>query len=78
MITKLQALAFRAQYIATFPDRLDAAIKAAAIAGATSVTLSYTPETNANATNYLNNVIIPAGWTSSTIDTTAQTITVAP
>ena len=78
MITKAQALAFRQAFIATFPSRLDTAIKNAALAGQTSVTVSYAPDTNANATNFLNNVVIPAGWSSSTIDTTAQTITVAP
>lgn len=78
MITKAQALAFRAQFIASLPDRLDNAIKTAAQAGQTSLNFSYSPETDANATNYLNTVIIPAGWSTSTIDTVNKIITVAP
>ena len=78
MITKAQAQAFQTAYIASFPDRLDALIIQAAQNGLTSVTISYLPTADGVATTFLNNVIKPAGWASSTIDTVGKTITVAP
>lgn len=83
MVTITQANLLRAQFIASLPARLDAAILSAAAAGQTSLIFSYSPETDANATTYLNNVIKPAppgggGWANSTIDTVNKTITVAP
>ncbi len=78
MITKQQALAIQQTYIAGFPGRLDALIVQAAQNGQTSLTVNYQPVTDGNANNFLNTVIIPAGWASSSIDTVAHTITVAP
>jgi hypothetical protein len=78
MITKAQALAFRQNYIDTLPDRLDALIKLAAISGQTTVTMSYQPAADAVAQNFVTNTAIPAGWTTSSVDTIGKTITIAP
>lgn len=79
MITKTQALAFQIAYIQTLPDRVDAAIKAAAVSGQVSTTMSYLPASDAQATAFIAAAVGPPNnWTTSTVDTVAKTITIAP
>lgn len=77
MVTRVQAQQIRQQYIASLPDRLDAAIMSAAAAGQTSVTITYAPSTDAAAAALVT-ALIAAGWASASANTTDKTITVAP
>lgn len=79
MITKAQAIAFRQQYIDTFPDRVDALVKQAAIAGQTSVLIGYSPLSDGAATAFVAAAQgAPNNWTTSSVDTVNKTITIAP
>jgi hypothetical protein len=76
--TVTEANALRQSYINTLPARLEAAVRSAAASGASSVVFSYAPAADVDATNFRTNVLLPAGWANSVVNTTDKTITVAP
>lgn len=86
MITRQMALNMRQKFVDDLPKRIDAAITSAALGGVTpfTVTVSYVPAGPSFATQVMNdykkavNNNDGGGWTNSTIDTGAQTITIAP
>ncbi len=79
MITKAAAQQLRAAYIASLPDRIDAAILQTATFGGTSVTVSYAPAPDATAQAIVTVAQgAPNNWTTSSVDTVNKTITIAP
>jgi hypothetical protein len=68
VITKTQAAQLQAQYIQKIPDRVEQQIVAAALAGQTSVLISYAPASPAQATAFINTQLTPNGWTVSLRD----------
>jgi hypothetical protein len=77
MITKAQAAQLQVQYIASLPDRINAALTAAATSGQTSLTVSYAPASPAQATAFINGMLVPAGWTVSNRDDVGFTFTIS-
>lgn len=77
MITKSEATAIFQAYRAAFPTRVDNAIRSAAGAGVTSLTINYGAQ-NVNDAIAAATVteLQGAGWTASA-DTNAKTITVS-
>jgi hypothetical protein len=78
MITTAEAAALRTSFILQMPARIEAAIRAAAQSGASSVVFAYAPASDAQAQAFATSTLIPAGWASTTVNTTNQTITIAP
>lgn len=79
------AVTMRQTYVNNLPTRIDAAITAAAQAALSSftVTVSYVPAGDGFATQTMNDYKRGinndgGGWTNSSIDTVAKTITIAP
>jgi hypothetical protein len=77
MITKAQAATLQSSYIASIPDRIDTQLRAAAGNGQTSITVSYAPASPAQATAFINTVLVPAGWTISNRDDVTFTFTIS-
>lgn len=77
MVTKQQAAQLRQQFVQALPDRIDAAIISTAMAGGNSVVVSFAPATTA-AAQTLTNTYVTAGWSTSSVDAVAKTITIAP
>lgn len=76
--TLTECIVLRNSYIAQLPARLEAAVRSAASSGASSVVFGYSPASDAAAQNFVTNTVVPAGWTTSSVDTVNKTITVAP
>lgn len=77
MITKAEAIQYRATYISLMPSRLEAAIRAAALAGQTSVAFNYTPVAAATVDAFIASTMVPAGWTNCVNDNVNFILTVA-
>lgn len=75
MITKAQAGALQQSYIASLPERIENIIKAAASAGLTSVVVSWSPASQAQATAF-KAVLESNGWTVAQ-DNVAFTYTIS-
>lgn len=64
-VTKAEAGQWRTAFIAGMPARLEAAIKAAALSGQTSLTFNYSPVPSATVDAFIASTLTPAGWTCS-------------
>ncbi|HKP07588.1 MAG TPA: hypothetical protein VJU58_10090 [Microbacterium sp.] len=76
MITKAEAQQWRQSFISQMPARLEAAIKAAALSGQTSLVFPYAPVPSAQVDNFITNTMTPAGWTCVN-DAANSTLTVS-
>lgn len=78
MITKVQALALRKAFIDSLPSRLDEAVMAAAQTGATGLDFPYLPASDVEAQTFVTSQAIPAGWSTSSVDTTNKLVLIRP
>lgn len=63
-------------FINRLPDRLEAALRAAAASGQTTLVFGYAPATDAEAQAFRTNTLVPQGW-SVVVNTTDKTLTVS-